>query len=39
MLNGHQGLIAIIVEGTRRIGGPDIIWERAKQTDRLELFE
>jgi hypothetical protein len=33
------GLIAIIIEGTIRVGGFSVIWERAENTTRLELFD
>ena len=33
------GLFAVIIEGTRRVGGVGVIWERAAKTNRLELFE
>ncbi len=33
------GLIAIIIEGTRRVGGLSVIYDRAYQTDRIELFD
>lgn len=33
------GLIAVIVEGTRRVGGFGVIWDRASVTGRIEFFE
>ncbi len=39
ILHLNKGLIAIIVEGTRKVGGIDVIWNRAIEGDRLELFE
>lgn len=33
------GLIAIIVEGTIRVGGFGVIYDRAKEGERLELFD
>ena len=34
-----SGLIAIIIEGTIRMGGFNIIWDRALEGERLELFD
>jgi len=34
-----KGLISIIVEGTRRIGGVNLIYQRVRDGDRLEFFE
>ena len=33
------GLIAVIVEGTIRVGGFGVIWAKAKEGDRIELFD
>ena len=33
------GLFAIIIEGTRRVGGINVIYERAEATQRIELFD
>ena len=33
------GLLSIIIEGTRRIGGPDVIYNLADKTDRIEFFD
>jgi sodium-coupled monocarboxylate transporter 8/12 len=33
------GLIAVIVEGTIRVGGFNVIWNRAESGDRIEIFD
>lgn len=33
------GLFAIIIEGTRRIGGVTEIYDRLYETDRIEFFD
>ena len=33
------GLIAIIIEGTRRVGGVSVIYNKAYETDRIEIFD
>lgn len=33
------GLFAIIIEGTRRIGGPGVIYDLAESSQRIEFFD
>ncbi|KAJ9585535.1 hypothetical protein L9F63_002652, partial [Diploptera punctata] len=32
------GVIIVMVLGTMKVGGPGVVWERSKQSDRLEFF-
>ena len=33
------GILSIIIEGIRKVGGIEVVWERAYQTERIEFFE
>ncbi len=35
----YIGTLVIIIQGIIKVGGLKLIWDRAYQTDRIELFE